>query len=531
MTYQVLARKYRPQKFAEVVGQDHITQTLMNAVSAGRLHHAYLFVGVRGTGKTTVARILAKALNCERKTGSEPCGECGPCRDITDGKSLDVQEIDGASNTGVDDVRELRERTKYMPASGKYKIYIIDEVHMLSVSAFNALLKTLEEPPAHVIFIFATTEAHKIPATILSRCQRYDFRRISYSLIAATLKRISREEGVAIEEDALSLVAREATGSLRDAESLFDQAIAFSGSRVTADSIKAMLGFLDRKLLFDLMGAIITKDPKRALAVLDEVFATGTDLVRFAMDILELLRHMLVLLECGDERCSIDLANDEAEAIREMAGQMTPPELHQMFSSWFRVAEEVSRSQFPKMLFEVGVIRLCRVSFVRPIEEIIARLDSLVDSAPEITRPAIPPVSPGPVFSPADSPKEQEAERRWQEFMRWIISERPQIASIFQHGQFLGISGSDIRIAFENQLYADMLVEEARKAQAETLIKGFFKKALNLSVEKKGSVSPPPVRGERKKEKVREALSSDIVRQAAEIFNAEVHDVRIDEKK
>ncbi|HPQ80216.1 MAG TPA: DNA polymerase III subunit gamma/tau [bacterium] len=563
MTYQVLARKYRPQTFAEVVGQEHITTTLKNALAAGRLHHAYLFVGVRGTGKTTVARILAKALCCEKKRGEEPCGECKPCMEISSSASLDVQEIDGASNTGVDDVRELRERARYMPSSGRYRIYIIDEVHMLSGNAFNALLKTLEEPPAHVVFIFATTEPHKIPATILSRCQRYDFRRISPSDISSTLSRIAGDENVDVEETALNLIAREATGSLRDAESLFDQAIAFSGQKVTADTIKSMLGFLDRKRLFDTMEAVLSRDPERALEVLSEVFATGADLSRFAADILELLRHMVVLSECGEGDKATDLVPDEISRLKGMmrgAGSKDAgaPEFHQMFSLWYRVAEEIARSQFPRMLVEVGLIRLCRVGPVRPIEEIVAKLDALSGAearspASFASRPAAssPPsaddpakgrgaakgqakaaaAAATPTFAPVMSPTDVDAERRWQEFMRWIVGERPQVASVLQHGVLVGIDDGIVKVMFDNPLYADMLTEEARKTQAESLFATFFKRPMKLAVGRSDEAPAHGPRGEKKKEMMREALGSDIVRQAADILNAQVHDVKVDGEK
>ena len=565
MSYQVLARKYRPQTFAEVVGQEHITTTLKNAISAGRMHHAYLFVGVRGTGKTTVARILAKALCCANKENEEPCGKCPFCTDIAASASLDVQEIDGASNTGVDDVRELRERARYMPSSGKYKIYIIDEVHMLSQNAFNALLKTLEEPPAHVVFIFATTEPHKIPATILSRCQRYDFRRISPAAISATLARIAKEEKVDAEEAALHLIARESTGSLRDAESLFDQAIAFSGQKVTSDTIKSMLGFLDRKRLFDAMDAVLSRDSARALAVLDEVFATGADLSRFAADMLELLRHLVVLSECGEGGDgAIDLVPDEIARLKRMAGGAAssnskgvagvPPagaaEFHQMFSLWYRVVEETARSQFPRMLIEVGLIRLCRVGPVRPIEEIVARLDAIVEggerpasagfsAAPAVARAPVVSKSPvstaapqaSPTFAPVLSPADVEAERRWQEFMRWTAGERPQISSILQHGVLVGIDDGIVKLMFDNPLYADMLSEEDRRVQAEALFESFFKRPMRLAVGRSDEAPSQGARGEKKKELMREALGSDIVRQAADILNARVHDVKIDGEK
>ena len=567
MSYQVLARKYRPQTFAQVISQEHVTTTLANALASGRLHHAYLFTGARGIGKTTVARILAKALNCIQRQGSEPCNRCTPCVEITEGNSLDVQEIDGASNTSVDDVREIRERVKYMPSSGRYKIYIIDEVHMLSNSAFNALLKTLEEPPAHVIFIFATTEPHKIPPTILSRCQRYDFRRISPHQIASTLSHIAKEEGTAIDEDAIHLISWEATGSLRDAESLFDQAIAFSGGKVTADTIKSMLGFLDQKLLFDLAEALVACDSKRALGILDEIFRTGADLVRFAMDVLRILRHMLVLAECKDQRAVGDLLPHEMERLSELVKTVPASTLHQMFSSWYTVAESVGRSPFPKMLLEVGLVRLCRVGTLKPIDDVLARLDAIVGDAPAenvrrdletqvrgvkmeeapkqtSNQEALPPVStavedeggavasdPSPTFEPVPDPTSKANEERWQEFMRWLVVKRPQVASIFQSGSFEGTDGKVIKLVFDNPLYADMLSEKERRRQAESLLKEFFNRTMRLEVVSVGSTPTPAARSSHKKEATREALGSDIVRKAADILNAKLHEVKVGGKK
>ncbi len=552
MTYQVLARKYRPQTFAEVVGQEHITTTLRNALASGRIHHAYLFTGVRGVGKTTVARILARALNCENARDFEPCGKCSPCSEIAAGRSMDVQEIDGASNTGVDDVREIRERVKYMPSSGRYKIYIIDEVHMLSTAAFNALLKTLEEPPAHVVFIFATTESHKIPATILSRCQRYDFRRIPAPLIAAALKRIAARESISIDEAALALIAREATGSLRDAQSLFDQAIAFSGSAVNANSIESMLGCLDRTILFDAVSACLDHDAPRALAALESVFLTGADLVRFAGDVLEVLRHILVTAECGGERASLDLPADEIAALTRLASTADAPQLHQMFSLWYGVAESAARSPFPKMLLEVGFIRLCRVSAVKPIAEIVARLDSLLDDgsaarapsqiAPAERTPVTPPAaapkesarpiaaSASPTFEPAPAP-DVESEKRWEEFMRWVIVEKPQIASILQQGSLEGMDKSAVRIRCVKPHFAEMLAEADRKQKTEELLAAFFKRPMALMVNADSATEEAPLaRGLRKKELVREALGDDVVKQAAEILGAQLHDVKTTQK-
>ncbi|MEJ2068394.1 MAG: DNA polymerase III subunit gamma/tau, partial [Deltaproteobacteria bacterium] len=260
MSYLVIARKYRPKTFDEVVGQGHVSRTLKNAIKIGRIAHAYLFSGPRGVGKTTVARIMAKALNCENGPTPDPCNKCKMCTGINEGSVTDVYEIDGASNTGVDDIRELRDNVRYLPASGRYNIYIIDEVHMLSINAFNALLKILEEPPAHVIFIFATTEPHKIPVTILSRVQRFDFRRLSLAEITGSLSQIAKEEGIKITDGALIIISREAEGSMRDAQSLMDQVVGFAGKEVTEADVREVLGLTDRELLFRMAGALMKKD-------------------------------------------------------------------------------------------------------------------------------------------------------------------------------------------------------------------------------------------------------------------------------
>lgn len=547
MTYQVLARKYRPQKFTDVVGQEHITTTLSNAISTGRLHHAYLFTGARGIGKTTVARILAKALNCKNKDNTEPCNSCVSCKDITNGTSLDVQEIDGASNTGVDDVRELREHARYMPSSATYKIYIIDEVHMLSTSAFNALLKMLEEPPAHVIFMFATTEAHKIPVTILSRCQRYDFKRIPAKTIAATLKTIAGGENVKIDDNSLHLIAREATGSLRDAESLFDQAIAFSGNTVTLDSIKSMLGFLDRKLLFDTVWAIVNRDPKSALSALEKVFESGADISRFTMDILDILRDMLVFAECNTDSC-IDLPSDEIDELKKMLSKTTPATLHVLFSACYKIADDVARQTNPKMLLEVGLVRLCHISDVKSIEEIIAKIDSLADnnlstsltknedrkiSSEIVSRSEIAPkpVSHTPTFEPVLSQTDVDAEKKWQEFLRFVVKEKPQVASIFQHGSLLSIDNGVVKMAFDNPLYSDMLLEEDRKRQIENLFESFFKKRMRLATAASGEQKTGQTKADQKRSATRDALGNDIVRQATDILNARIYEVKVEDDK
>src|SRR5512136_1075662 len=266
-SYLVLARKWRPQLFEEVVGQRHITQTLQNAISQKRVAHAFLFTGARGVGKTSSARILAKALNCEKGPGTNPCNQCATCQEVTHGTSMDVIEIDGASNRGIDEIRELKENVRYTPAKSRYKIYIIDEVHMLTTEAFNALLKTLEEPPPHVIFVFATTEPHKIPLTILSRCQRYDFKRIPLASILEQLRTIATQEGMEISDQSLHLIAREAEGSMRDAQSLLDQVLSYAGQKVSDKEVIEVLGVIDRKILHDSIAALADGDQARLLQI------------------------------------------------------------------------------------------------------------------------------------------------------------------------------------------------------------------------------------------------------------------------
>jgi len=405
-----------------------------------------------------------------------------------------------------------------------------------------------------VIFIFATTEAHKIPATILSRCQRYDFRRISVSLITNTLTRIAKSEGVDVDSESLRLISHEATGSLRDAESLLDQAVAFSGESVSVDTIKSMLGVLDRKRLFDLAGAIVDRNPKKSIALLEDAFQAGVDLVRFAMDLLEFLRHMLVLAECGDERGVVDLPADEIKLLNDLIAEAKAPELHRMFSLWYGVAENVSRSPFPKMLLEIGLIRLCRVGDVKRIDDVIANINAVIGDGtmPIATKPTVqsqPParhafgkaeadgqpeskpesdVTKSLSFEPAASKEDEESKGRWQEFMRWVVVQKPQVASILQHGLLVGVDKDIIKLAFNNPLYADMLSEDDRKKQVEDLFETFFKRRMMLAVGKSAEAPEGGPKGLRKKDLMREALGNDIVRKTADILNARLHDVKVD---
>ncbi|HKI49081.1 MAG TPA: DNA polymerase III subunit gamma/tau, partial [Desulfobacteria bacterium] len=348
------------QIFEDVIGQEHITQTLVNAILTSRLAHAYIFGGPRGVGKTSVARIFAKAINCTEGEPGIPCNECRSCREITAGNSVDVQEIDGASNRGIDEIRELRENAKYMPSASQYRIYVIDEVHMLTLPAFNALLKTLEEPPAHVKFIFATTESHKVPITILSRCQRFDFKRIPLPKIVAYLEKISHHEGVTISPTGLAMIAREAEGSMRDAESLLDQVISFAGQTVEDSQVPEILGIIDRGLIFESSSAIIEGSSPRCLQVVETVYNQGYDIKEFYRALMAQFRNLLVSLIAPEENL-IDMSESDKEEIRRQA-QLAGEEKLQVVLNFLIAREDGLRfTTYPRLVLETTLIKLCNI--------------------------------------------------------------------------------------------------------------------------------------------------------------------------
>jgi DNA polymerase-3 subunit gamma/tau len=378
-SYLVLARKYRPQTFAEIVGQDHVTRTLANALATGRVHHAFVFTGARGVGKTTAARILAKALCCASGPTAEPCGRCEPCTEIRSGSAVDVIEIDGASNRGIDDVRTLRETVRYQPAKYRRKVVIVDEVHMLTTEAFNALLKTLEEPPPHVTFVFATTEPHRIPVTILSRCQRYDFKLIPTARLAAHLGEILAHEQIAVEPEALAAVAREAAGSARDALSLVDQVVAFVGpaQTLTRERVVEALGIADRRALCELADALCARDAEAALRVLEAAFGRGQDAGQLARSLLGHLRDLAVCAQVRDPRGLVDAPESELEVIQAQARRVDPPLLFAWFDRFTRAADEIARSTTPRMLLELALLDMVRAEPLLPLGDLLARLEDL----------------------------------------------------------------------------------------------------------------------------------------------------------
>lgn len=384
MSYLVLARKYRPQSFQDLVGQDHVARTLANAIASGRVAHAFLFTGVRGVGKTTSARLLAKCLNCVGKDGtakgptSTPCQECAPCKEIAAGSDIDVQEIDGASYNGVDEVRRLQEGIAFRPARDRFKIYIVDEVHMLSNAAWNAFLKTLEEPPPHVKFIFATTEVHKVPVTILSRCQRYDFKLIPTQVVAARLSEVMKRESIQANDGAVAVLAREAAGSMRDAMSLVDQVIAFSGDKLTEADVTRVLGVADRKVLHDLSRALVGGDAATALSIVDSLAQQGFDLVHVAKDMLRHLRDLVVAKTCGEGgRALLDLADEEVADVTALAADADADDLLRLFQGFSKSFDDVVRSGQPRTALEMTLVRLARRPALLPLDELLSRLGEL----------------------------------------------------------------------------------------------------------------------------------------------------------
>jgi DNA polymerase-3 subunit gamma/tau len=407
MAYEVLARKWRPQQFADVVGQNHVTQTLQNAITANRIAHAYLFVGPRGTGKTSLARLFAKALNCKTGPTITPCDVCDSCREITSGTSLDVQEIDGASNNSVEQVRELRDNVKFAPTHGKYKIYIIDEVHMLSTAAFNALLKTLEEPPAHVKFFFATTEAHKVLPTIVSRCQRFDLRRIPVALIIERLNLIANEEKVSLDSDAALAIARGAEGGLRDAESALDQLIAFRGETITETDVLAVFGLVSRQTLELLATAILKGDVGEIVRTIAELDAGGKDMQRLVLELLDHFRTLLVYLCVPEAAPTLDVIAPQVESLKQQAQLADPDRLMRIAEVLSQAEDRMRYSLSRRTLVETSLIRCARATTVS-VDDLMKRLEVLsqsvgggeIVSSPAIARVDSVRETPPPAYAP-----------------------------------------------------------------------------------------------------------------------------------
>lgn len=378
MSYQALYRKFRPQEFEDVKGQDHIVTTLKNQIKADRIGHAYLFCGTRGTGKTTVAKIFAKAVNCENPEDGSPCGKCPTCQAIAEGSSMNVVELDAASNNGVDDVRQIRDEVEYRPTMGKYKVFIIDEVHMLSKAAFNALLKTLEEPPTYVLFILATTERHMIPATIMSRCQKYDFHRISIDTIAGRLTDLMDQENIQVDPKAIRYVAKAGDGSMRDALSLLDQCIAFHlGEALTYDNVLEVLGAVDTEVFSNLLRQIINKNITGAIGVLDDLVNEGRELGQLVTDFTWYMRNLMLIQSADDMEDVLDMSSDNLVALKEEAEMIKPEVLIRYIKVFSEVGAQIRRATQKRILIEIAIIKLCKPQMELNYDSIVDRLDSI----------------------------------------------------------------------------------------------------------------------------------------------------------
>jgi len=480
MTYITFARKYRPKNFDEITGQSHITTTLKNAIEQSRVAHAYLFAGPRGVGKTTTARILAKALNCEKGPTSKPCNKCASCREITSGSSLDIMEIDGASNRGIDEIRNLRENAKFMPSRGAFKIYIIDEVHMLSDPAFNALLKTLEEPPPHVKFIFATTHAHKIPPTILSRCQRFDFRRIPSMEILNNLKKIVKEEKLAVDDEALTLIAKYGDGSMRDAQVVLDQITSSAADKIGSDDVVKMLGIVDDDVLFELAGAIHDADPEAALKIVNDLVNNGRDVMQAALGLVEHFRNVSVAKVVDDPGPLIDAGSDKIDRYRAQAANFTMERILYIIYTLSNAMDFMRKTDIAKIPFEAALVKLTLNTGVVPIADIMKRMEALENKVP--VREATPePVDMSRKPEVGDLQKASVSRQSgsldeilssWTKVISCIRTRKISIASYLQEGDPVALEGNTLTIGFakEFQFHKEVLESADNRKIIETAI-------------------------------------------------------------
>lgn len=534
MSYLVLARKWRPQTFGEVVGQAHVTKTLQNALKNDCLAHALLFSGPRGVGKTSVARILAKAVNCESGPAPDPCNKCGVCREITAGSSIDVQEIDGASNRGIDEIRELRENILFRPTRCRHRIYIIDEVHMLTGPAFNALLKTLEEPPSHVYFIFATTEPQKIPATIHSRCQHYEFRRLGTAELADHLGKIVQAEGMGLQQDATLLLAREAEGSVRDSLSLLDQVAAYGATSLK--EVCEVLGVMGTRMLKELAIAILEGDVAKALRLIDEVYNFGGNIQKFATDLVVFFRHLMVLRSLGPEKAVtlMDLSREDIDEFSSVISKYTAHSLFQVLDALIKGQEAIYRSTTPRLSFEILVIRLCSMKEVVAIDDLLGGVDKLLSSArigkEDFSKKPLEEISTAPENDSVTQTAKVCDSEIWTGFVNFVKEQKPFLGSLLVCCEGIDTESNRDRIQLKCQpgMQHDLLCEVDHQQRLRELAKKFFGRAIDVEVEGACVADNGDARGAGKTYSPRdELIQSSLVQEAVKVFHARISDVRI----
>jgi DNA polymerase-3 subunit gamma/tau len=523
MSYIVLARKWRPQSFDDLVGQETVARTFKNALSSGKVVHAYLFSGPRGVGKTSTARILAKALNCRQRTDSEPCGKCESCKEITEGASIDVFEIDGASNNSVDAVRELRETVKYAPSAGKYKIYIIDEVHMLSTSAFNALLKTLEEPPPHVVFIFATTEPKKVPATILSRCQHHFFRRVTRHMIKEQLKKITAAEKINIRETAIEMLAKAADGSMRDALTLLDQAYSFS-DEITEKELQVLLGLPEAEIISNLTGTILSGNISETLSIIKELTDRGNDLRQILKELVEHFRDLAVLKVIQGDKEILEFSEDEAQKLRGLSSGTSIEELTVLLSELLKLESEVKNAINPRYTLELGLLRTSFVKGMTSVEQILKMLGGPVEQS-YVRESGVKAEKKTELIRQAETdikPVMINKEDLWRKLLEHLDSEDNLLACKLTEAKLISLTATELTIGFNGGMA--VLADSIRKNT--TVIESILKKLSGHKIKLKTDSLP----GEDTKRDInkikKEVFAEPIIQDAMRIFNGSLVNVK-----